>query len=195
MAELARWSPAQVTVWRCRRVLTARSWHVHLLVAWWGQEVFTTLPPPRRGILSLVGDGRHTDKRGPKNFLVQKGLNDEHHPWFVGMRFARLSATWDGYRLPVALRLIRPKHHPTSQPENALCREMGRGVVSPPGAKRSIVAGDAAYGSQEKLKLVLKREADAPTRRCGFVCAMARPWKTIAGKALKDLVTHVPRLS
>ena len=182
MAELARWSPAQVTVWRCRRVLTARSWHVHLLVAWWGQEVFTTLPPPRRGILSLVGDGRHTDKRGPKNLLAQKGLSGEHHPWFVGMRFARLSATWDGYRLPVALRLI-------------LCREMGRGVVSPPGAKRSIVAGDAAYGSQEKLKLVLKREADAPTRRCGFVCAMARPWKTIAGKALKDLVTHVPRLS
>src|SRR5881275_2607325 len=72
LAELARWSPAQVTVWRFRRVLTASYGHVHLLVAWWVQEAFTTLPLPRNGILSLVGDGSHADKRGTKNPLAQK---------------------------------------------------------------------------------------------------------------------------
>jgi hypothetical protein len=34
LEELARWSPAQVTVWRFRRVLTASYWNVHLLVVW-----------------------------------------------------------------------------------------------------------------------------------------------------------------
>jgi hypothetical protein len=43
------------------------------------------------------------------------------------------------------------------------------------------------------MPMVLKRDADAPARRWGFVFAMARPWKTVADKASKDLVTHVPR--
>jgi hypothetical protein len=64
LEELACWSPAQVTVWRFRRVLTASYWNVHLLVAWWAQAAFTTLPPPSNGILYLVGDGSHADKRG-----------------------------------------------------------------------------------------------------------------------------------
>jgi hypothetical protein len=41
--------------------------------------------------------------------------------------------------------------------------------------------------------MVLKRDADAPARRWGLVCAMARTWKPVAEKAIKDLVTHVPR--
>lgn len=194
LEELARWSPAQVTVWRLRRVLTASSWHVHLLMAWWGQATCTTLPPPSNGILYLVGDGSHADKRGPKNPLAPQGRHSEHHPGFVGMRLALLSAHWAGDRLPVALRLIRPKSHPTYQPANALLREMVRGFVPPPWAKRSIVAGDAAYGAQATRKMVRKRDADDPPRRWGVGCAMARTWQTIAGQALKDLVTPVPRL-
>jgi hypothetical protein len=89
------------------------------------------------------------------------------------MRFALLIANWDGYRLPVAFRLIRPKSPPAYQPENALFREMVRGFVPPPWAKRIIVAGDAAYGSQENMKMVLQRDADDPTRRWGFVFAIA----------------------
>ena len=43
------------------------------------------------------------------------------------------------------------------------------------------------------MKLVLQRDANDPDRRWGFVFAIARTWKTVEGKALKDLVTHVPR--
>jgi hypothetical protein len=32
--ELARWTPASITVWRLRRVLKAAYWDIHLLVAW-----------------------------------------------------------------------------------------------------------------------------------------------------------------
>jgi hypothetical protein len=56
-----------------------------------------------------------------------------------------------------------------------------------------IVEGDAAYGSRENMQMVLKRDAADPARRWGFVFAIARTWKAVAEKAIKDLVTHVPR--
>jgi hypothetical protein len=46
---------------------------------------------------------------------------------------------------------------------------------------------------QDNVKMVLQRDADDPARRWGFVFAIARTWKTVEDKAIKDLVTHVPR--
>jgi Transposase DDE domain len=193
LEELARWTPAQVTVWRFRRLLKASYWNVHLLVEWWVQEALNTLPPPKDGTLFLVGDGSEKPKRGTQNPLAQKGRKSEHHPWFFGIRFALLMANWDQYRLPVAFRLIRPKNHPAYQPENALFREMVGRFVPPPWATRVIVEGDAAYGSHENIKMVQQRDADDAARRWGFVFAIARTWKTVEDKAIKDLVTHLPR--
>ena len=193
LEELAHWTPAQVTAWRFRRVLKAAYWDVHLLVEWWAQEALNTLPPPKDGTLFLVGDGREKPKRGTQNPLAQKGRKSEHHPWFFGMRFALLIVNWDVYRFPVAFRLIRPKRHPAYQSENALCREMVGRFPPPPWAKRVIVEGDAAYGSQDNIKRVIQRDANDTARRWGFVFAIARTWKTVEDKALKDLVTHLPR--
>jgi Transposase DDE domain len=193
LEELARWTPGQITVWRFRRVLKAAYWDVHLLVEWWAQEALNTLPPPKDGTLFLVGDGSEKSKRGTQNPLAQKGRKSEHHPWFFGIRFALLIVNWDVYRFPVAFRLIRPKSHPAYQSENALFREMVGRFVPPPWAKRVIVEGDAAYGSQDNIKMVMKRDADDPARRWGFVFAIARTWKTVEDKAIKDLVTHLPR--
>jgi hypothetical protein len=194
LEELARWTPAQVTAWRFRRVLKASYWHVHLLLEWWVQEALHTLPPPKDGDLHLVGDGSDKPKRGLQNPLAQKGRKSEPHPWFFGMRFALLIVNWDSYRLPAAFRLIRPKSHPQYQPENALCRAMVGRFVPPSWAKRVIVEGDAAYGSHENIKMVQQRDADAAARRWGFVFAIARTWKTVEDKAIKDLVTHLPRI-
>jgi hypothetical protein len=194
LAELAHWPPAQVTTWRFRRVLKAAYWDIHLLVEWWVQEALHTLPPPKDGTMYLVGDGSHKPKRGTQNSLAQKGRKSEYQPWFFGIRFVLLIANWDVYRLPVAFRLIRPKSHPAYQSENALFRAMVERFVPPTWAKRVIVEGDAAYGSQENMQMVLKRDADDPARRWGFVFAIARTWKTVEDKAIKDLVTHLPRI-
>lgn len=193
LEELARWTPVSITVWRFRRLLKASYWNIHLLVEWWAQEALATLPPPRDGALYLVGDGSEKPKRGTQNPLAQKGRKSEHHPWFFGIRFALLIANWDAYRLPVAFRLIRPKSHPAYQPENALFREMVSNFRPPNWAKRIIVEGDAAYGSQDNMKLVMHRDADDAARRWGFVFAIARTWKTVEDKTIKDLVTHLPR--
>ena len=193
LEELARWTPAQITVWRFRRLLKASYWNIHVLVEWWVQEALNTLPPPKDGTLFLVGDGSEKPKRGTQNPLAQKGRKSEYHPWFFGIRFALLIVNWDVYRFPVAFRLIRPKSHPAYQSENALFREMVGRFVPPSWAKRVIVEGDAAYGSQDNIKMVMKRDADDPARRWGFVFAIARTWKTVEDKAIKDLVTHLPR--
>jgi hypothetical protein len=193
LEELARWTPGSITVWRFRRLLKATYWDVHLLVTWWVEEALQTLPPPQDGTLYLVGDGSVKPKRGTQNPLAQKGRKSEHQPWFFGIRFALLIATWDIYRFPVAFRLIRVKTHPESQTENALFREMVGRFVPPPWAKRVLVEGDAAYSSQDNIKMVMQRDADDPARRWGFVFAIARTWKTVEDKAIKDLVTHLPR--
>ena len=192
LEELARWTPGSITAWRWRRVLKAAYWNIHLLVEWWVQEAFHTLPPPKDGTLYLGGDGSVNPKRGTKNPMAQKGRKSEHQPWFWGVRFALLIAPWESYRFPVAFRLIRPKTHPAYCTENALFREMGQHFVPPAWATRGIVVGDAAYGSQENMQMVRKRDADDPARRWGFVFAIARTWKTVEDKAIKDLVTHLP---
>ena len=65
--------------------------------------------------------------------------------------------------------------------------------VPPAWATRVIVEGDAASGAQDNLTMVRQRDANDPARRWGFVCALARTWKTGEDKAIKDLVTHGPR--
>lgn len=144
LEELARWTPAQITAWRCRRLLKAAYWDVHLLVEWWSQEALHTWPPSKDGTLYLVGDGSEKPKRGTKNPLAQQGRKSEHHPWLFGIRFALLIANWEVYRLPVAFRLIRPKRHRGYQPANALFREMVSAFTPPAWATTVIVEGDAA---------------------------------------------------
>jgi hypothetical protein len=193
LAELARWTPAQVTAWRWRRLLKASYWDVHVLIEWWFQEAMQTLPAPEDGILYVVGDGSDKPKRGKKNPLAQKGRKNQHKPWFFGIRFALLIVNWGTYRLPAAFRLIRPKNHPEYQNENEWFREMVKQFNPPSWAKVVVVEGDAAYGSQANMKMVMQRDADDPERQWGYVFAIARTWKTVDDKAIKDLATHLPR--
>src|SRR5262249_31107197 len=143
-------------------------------------------------LLSLFGDGRHADQRGTKHPVAQQGRHSQSQPWFCGLRFVLLMAAWDNYRLPVGLRLILPKCYAGYRSENALFREMVSAFVPPSGAQLVIVGGDAAYGSKANMAIVKERDKADPARRWGFVFAIARTWKTIEDKAIKNLVTHVP---
>jgi hypothetical protein len=192
LEEMARWTPVTITAWRFGRLLKAAYWNVHLLVSWLAQDLVATLPAPANGILYLFGDGSHADKRGTKNPVAQKGRISQHHPWFFGLRFVLLMAAWDGYRLPVGFRLILPKRHAGYRSENALLRDMVEEFVPPRWAKLVIVGGDAAYGSKANIRMVQDRDKADAACRWSFVFAIARTWKTVEEKALKNLVTHVP---
>jgi hypothetical protein len=66
-------------------------------------------------------------------------------------------------------------------------------LVPPSGAKLVRVGGDTASGSTANRAMVKDREKAASARRWGFVCAIARSWKTVAEKTRKTLVTPVPQ--
>jgi hypothetical protein len=101
-------------------------------------------------------------------------------------------AAWDGYRVPVGLRLILPKRHAGYRSENALFREMVSECIPPPWAKLVMVGGDAAYGSKANRQMVHARDHADTARRWAFVFAIARTWTTADEKTLKNLVMHVP---
>ncbi len=193
LQEMTRWTPATITAWRFSRLLKATYWNVHLLVSWMAQDLIAALPPPTNSILYLIGDGSQADKRGAKNPVAQKGRKSKYHPWFFGIRFVLLIAAWDGYRIPVGFRLMLPKRHRGYQNEKALFREMVSEFTPPSWAKLVIVSGDAAYGSKANMKMVKDRDQADDERRWGFVFAIARTWKTTDDKAIKDLVTHLPK--
>jgi hypothetical protein len=193
LAELARWTPAQVTAWCFRRLLNAAYWDVQVVVEWWVQEALHTLPPPQDGVLYRVGDGSEKPKCGKQNPLAQQGRKGANKPWFFAVRLALLIVKWDSYRLPVAFRPIRPKSHPPYRKENDLFRDMVKDFVPPVWARTIVVEGDAGYGSQDHMKMVMQRNESDPDRRWGFVFAIAPTWKTVDDKALKDLVTHLPK--
>ena len=94
--------------------------------------------------------------------------------------------------MPVNFRLILPKCHTDYRSENALFREMVGEFIPPHWAKLVVVGGDAAYGSQANMQMVQGRDQADAARRWGFVFAIARTWKTVEEKTLKNLVTHVP---
>jgi hypothetical protein len=92
----------------------------------------------------------------------------------------------------VSFRLILPKRHAGYRHENGLFREMVGACVPPSWAKLVVVGGDAAYGSKANMAMVKDRDKTDTVRRWGFVCAIARTWKTVEEHSLKHLVTHVP---
>jgi hypothetical protein len=144
LAEMARWTPATITAWRCGRVRKAASWNVHFLVCWLAQDLLAPLPPPANGVRYLFGDGSHADTRGTKNPGAHKGRISQQHPWFFGLRFVVWMAAWDDDRLPGGFRLMRPKRHAGYRSANALLRAMVGAFVPPRWAKLVIVGGDAA---------------------------------------------------
>jgi hypothetical protein len=193
LEELARWSPKAITAWRLRRLLAASYWCVHVRTEWLASDVIHTLPPPPDGILFEIGDGNHVPERGAKNPTAQKGRKSKYHPWFFGIRFVLLIVAWEAYRIPVSFRIILPKTHPDYRTENDLFREMIGQFKPPSWARQVIVLGDAGYGSKANIKRVQQLDQADRSRSWHFVFAISRTWKTVDDKAVKDLVTYLPR--
>jgi hypothetical protein len=193
LAARHRWSPQGITAWRCKRVLTARYWCVHRLIAWLADDVMATLPPPADGTIAAIGDGSYTNTRARKNPLAYKGRKSHHHPWLFGIRFALLIVAGYVDRLPGAFRLILPKTHPAYRPEHALFRDMLSALKPPAWATLVLVAGDAASGSTANITLVKQLDQADPSRDWHVIVAIARTWKTAGDQAVKNLVQHLPR--
>jgi Transposase DDE domain len=186
LKELRRHGPAHLAYQHYRRLLCAGYWCTKALLWWFADQALQAFPPPEDGILYLVGDSTLKGKRGPRHPVAQKTRLSQHHPYVFGFRIVILMAQWDTYRIPVDFALVRRTDDPAYQTENALFRHMLQAFRRPAWCQELIVTADAAYASRANLELI-------QTLGYGYVLALPRTWKFANGKALKALVTHLPR--
>ena len=101
---------------------------------------------------------------------------------------------WTPFSLQVSFTTVEcGATHAHYRSENALFRAMVEEFVPPCWAKLVMVGGDAAYGSKANMRMVQDRDKADAARWWGFVFAIARTWKTVEDKTVKNLVTHLPR--
>jgi hypothetical protein len=182
---LARYTPTHVAAWQLRRLLAAGRWQWEQVPQWLVSEALAAFPPPKDGVLYLVVDSTLKDKRSKQNPLVKKGRLNEYAPFTFGLQVVLVIAQWDVYRVPLAVRLIRPKASPDYQSEQVLVREMFSHIILPAWCKQVVVVADAAYPSRANLQAI-------QARGWFFVIAFPRTWKLANGQHLRDLVTHLP---
>jgi Transposase DDE domain len=182
---LARYTPTHVAAWHLRRLLAAGRWQWEQVLHWLVSEALAAFPPPKDGILYLVVDSTLKGKRGKKNPLAKKGRLNEYAPFTFGLPVIIIIAQWEGYRMPLAFRLVKPKGSPGYQSENALFREMLGEVLLPAWCKKVVVSADAAYPSRANRQAI-------QARGWYFVIAFPRTWKLANGQYLRDVVTHLP---
>jgi hypothetical protein len=183
---LAGHGPQHLASQQYRRLLCAAYWGTQPLRWWFADQARQALPPPEDGILDLVGDSTLKGQRGSKPPLAHKTRLRQYHPSVFGFRIVVLMAQWDVYRIPVDVALIRRTDDPDSQTEHARFRQMLQEFRRPPWCQESIVTADAAYPSRANLVLI------KPLGHWS-VMALPRTWKFANGKAVKDLVTPLPR--
>jgi Transposase DDE domain len=156
------------------------------LLWWFADQALHAFPPPEDGILSLVGDSTLKGKRGSKHPVAHKTRLSQYPPDVFGLRIVLLLAPWDVSRIPVDFALVRRTADPDDQPENALFRQLRRDFRRPAWGQELVVTADAAYASRANLALI-------QSLGYWYVMALPRTWKFANGKALKALVTHLPR--
>lgn len=191
--EIARKGPRFLTESKISRFLKASYWSIHTMMTWLSDAVVAQYPPAKDGIIRLVVDGSHKTKSGKKNDLVQKGKTSHNKPYFWGIRFVLLIVAWDVYRIPVAFRIVLPKKHKYYRKENVLFRDMVAEYTPPAWAQKIIVIGDAAYSSKDNITMIKNRNKIDERHEWYFVFALAKSAKCHDGKAVKDLVFHLPK--
>jgi hypothetical protein len=140
------------------------------------------LPPPLDGVLSLIGDTTLKAKRGQQHPLGHTTRHREHDPYTCGFEMVRLMASWDRFRIQLALVPIDPQ---CRGHQNILFRQMLKAFVPPAWARRVVVVADAGFAANETLRLMAaKKYAD--------VVAMPRTRQFTHGKPLRDMVQHRP---
>ena len=94
-----------------------------------------------------------------------------------------LIASWDGFRIPVALAPIAPKR---KGHQNILFRQMLKDFAPPAWVREIIVGAEAGSAANVTLKLINELHWTS-------VFAMPRTRKFTNGKYVRDMVQHLPK--
>ena len=186
LKNLSRFSPKRLRYCYFTRFIKASYWLSEALIKHFVFIVIKKFPPPKNGVLYIVGDSTFKPKRGKKAQAHKKGKTNIFKPYVFGFQIILIAFCWENFRIPVAFRIIRRKDDSQYKKENLLFREMLEELELPIWVKQVIVLADSAYCSGENLKFI-------KAKKWFFVMGMARTWKMLDGKSLKDLIKHLPK--
>jgi hypothetical protein len=183
LKELSRLVPPHIKYWARLRMVRSGWWSEQALLTEMSTQVLPHLPPPADGTLHLVGDATLKGKRGQKHPLGRKCRLNEHARFCFGFEMVLLIASWDRFRVPVALCVVDPQRKGHA---NILFRQMLRRFVPPAWARQVIVEADAGFAATKTFHLLERLGY-------GYVFAVARTRKFTDGKHLRDLAQHLPK--
>ena len=176
--------PAGLSYWALLRMVRSGQWDAQAVLSGMSQKVVRTLLPPADGRLYLIGDTTHKTKRGRKHPLGHVTRQSESSPYTFGFDMVVLIASWDSFRIPVAIAPIDPKR---KGHQNILFRQMLKDFVPPVWVREIIVVADAGYAANPPLKLI-------HDLHWTYVFAMPRTRKFTSGKHVRDMVQPLPKI-
>jgi hypothetical protein len=180
---LCPYLPAHLSYWALIRMLRSGKWDVHAVMSGMADKVLRSLPPAADGKLFLIGDTTHKPKRGRQHPLGHLTRQSESSPYTFGFDMVVLVASWERFRIPVAIAPIDPKR---KGHQNILFRQMLKDFEPPAWVREVVVVADAGYPATLTLKLIEELEWT-------YVFAMPRTRKFTNGKYVRDLVQHLPK--
>ena len=175
--------PSKLPYWTTVRMVRSGQWDAQAVITDLAATTLRSLPPPSDGVLYLIGDSTLKSKRGRKHPLGHFTRHGEHEPYQFGFELVVLIASWDRWRIPVALGLIDPQRRGH---QNILFRQMLKDFVRPAWVRQVVVVADAGFAANETLRLIT-------AQKYTYVFAMPRTRKFTNGKHLRDLVQHLPK--
>jgi hypothetical protein len=175
--------PAKLPYWTTVRMVRSGQWDAQAVMQEMATATLRALPPPADGVLYLIGDSTLKEKRGRKHPLGHTTRHSESAPYTFGFELVLLIASWERFRVPVAVGLIDPQ---CRGHQNRLFRQMLETFVPPAWVRQVVVVADAGFAANETLRLITKK-------RYRYVFAIPRTRKFTNGKHLRDLVQHLPK--
>ena len=183
LKDLCQHLPATLKYWTLLRLVRSGQWDEDAVVERMAHDVLRWLPPPADGVIHLSGDKTRKEKRGRKHPLGFVSRESDHAPYTFGFDMVLLIASWDRYRVPVAIAPLDPriKGH-----QNRVFRHMLQTFKPPSWVRQVVVSADAGFAANKTLQLI-------DELNWAYVFAMPRTRKFTNGKSLRDLVRHLPK--
>lgn len=185
LKQLSRIVPERIRYWALMRMVRSGYWDERVLIREISSDVLGHLPPPKDGVIHLIEDSTLKGKRGSKHPFGHKTRLNEYAHYTFGFEMVLLIASWDHYRVPVAISIIDPRR---KGQQNILFRRMLREFVLPPWAREVVVEADAGFAANKTIRLIERKGYY-------YVFAMPRTRVFTDGRHLKEFVKHLPKSS
>lgn len=151
---LMSYLPPTLKYWTTMRMIRSGQWDAAAVIKAMATTTLQTLPPPADGVLYLIGDSTLKDKRGRKHPLGHITRHREHEPYTFGFEMVLLIASWDWFRIPVALAPIDPQ---CRGHQNILFRQMLQAFVPPTWARQIVVVADAGFAANATMCVIAEQ--------------------------------------